>query len=338
MKFRVVHADAEADWALPIEREILGQEGAELVCAGAFDPDDIVAAAHDADALLADNAEVPRQVIEGLKRCKVIAVYGIGYNHVDVQAATEHGILVTNTPAFCTEEVSNHTIMLLLACAKRLIRLDQGMRRGHWPDNRYLETTLSPVGSVYGQRLGLIGFGSIGRQVARKAKVLGLHVSAHTRHLDSPVFAEYGVEPLPLLALLEQSDYISIHTPLTDETRGMIGVEELRRMKPAAFLINTGRGAVVDQEALVQALREAWIAGAGLDVFSPEPLPSDSPFLTMDNVVLTPHVASYSDAAFARMRGRVAEEVSMALSGQWPTAVVNPQVRGHSRLEGVALG
>jgi len=232
--------------------------------------------------------------------------------------------------------VSNHTIMLLLACAKRLIGLDQGMRKGQWPDNRFLETTLSPVGSVYGQRLGLVGFGSIGREVARKAKVFGLHVSAFTRHLGAAVFEKYGVEPLPLPALLEQSDYVSLHVPLTDETRGMLGAAELRRMKPTAFLINTARGAVVDQEALVQALQEKWIAGAGLDVFSPEPLPADSPLLTMDNVVLTPHVASYSDAAFARMRRRVAEEVSMALRGKWPTAVVNPEVRGRSRLEGIA--
>jgi len=335
MRFRVVHADAEPDWELPIERQVLADAGADLICAGVLDPEEIIAAAHDADALLADNAEVPRHVIEGLDRCRVIAVYGIGFNHVDVQAATEHGILVTNTPAFCVEEVSNHALLLLLACAKKLIRLDQGMRRGCWPDNRFLESTLSPVGSVYGQRLGLVGFGSIAREVARKAKVFGLHVSACTRHLDSSLFAESGVEPLPLRALLEQSDYVSLHVPLNDHTRDLIGADDLRRMKVTAFLINTARGAVVDQEALVRALQERWIAGAGLDVFRPEPLPSDSPLLEMDNVVLTPHVASYSDAAFARMRRRVAEEVSLALRGEWPTAVVNPEVRGQSRLEGM---
>lgn len=333
MKYRVVHADAEPEWPLPIEREVLTKAGAELVCAGAFEPEEIIAAAHDADALLADNAEVPRQVVEGLERCKVIAVYGIGYNHVDVQAATEHGILVTNTPAFCTEEVSNHALLLLLACAKRLIWLDQGMRRGYWPDNRNLEVELSPVQSVVGQRLGLVGMGSIGRETARKAKAFGLEVAAYTRHLDAPVFAEYGVVPLPLPDLLEQSDYVSLHVPLTAETRGLIGETELHRMKATAFLINTARGAVVDQEVLVRALQEGWIAGAGLDVFSPEPLPADSPFVTMDNVVLTPHVGSYTDAAFARMRRRVANEVAVALRGEWPTAAVNPEVRGRSRLE-----
>ena len=317
---------------------MLAKVGAELICAGVFDPAEIVAAAHDADALLADNAEVPRQVIEGLDRCKIVAVYGIGYNHVDVQAATEHGILVTNVPGFCTEEVANHAILLLLACAKRLIWMDQGVRRGWWPDNRNLEAALSPIGSVCGQRLGLIGFGNIGQETARRAKAFGLHVSAFTRHLDSPIFAENDVEPLPLPAWLEQSDYVSIHTLLTDETRGMIGEEELRRMKPTAFLINTGRGAVVDEEALIRALREKWVAGAGLDVFTEEPLPPDSPFVTMDNVVLTPHVGSYTDAAFARLRRRVAEQVAMVLRGEWPTAVVNPEVRGRSRLEGVAPG
>jgi phosphoglycerate dehydrogenase-like enzyme len=227
-------------------------------------------------------------------------------------------------------------MMLLLACAKKLIWVDQGMRKGSWPDNRFLETTLSPVGSVVGERLGLVGMGSIGREMAKKAKAFGMHVSACTRHPEAPVYAELGVEPLPLRRLLEQSDYVSLHVPLNDQTRGLLGAEELRLMKPSAYLINTARGAVVDQDALITALQEKWIAGAGLDVFTPEPLPTDSPLLAMDNVVVTPHVASYSDAAFARMRSRVAEEVSMALRGQWPTAVVNPQVRGRSRLEAAA--
>jgi D-3-phosphoglycerate dehydrogenase len=330
---KVVHADAERGAALPIERAVLAQAGAKLYCAGAFDADEIIAAAQDCDVLLTDNAPITRRVIKGLARCQAIVRYGIGYDNVDVPAATEHGILVVNIPAFCTEEVANHTILFILACAKKLIWLDHGLRDGRWPDKRDPESALAPMESVYGQRLGLVGFGNIARAVAFKAKAFGMQVHADDPYVPDAVFAECGVEIAHLDELVQGSDYLSLHTPLTPETRLLINETKLRRMKRSAFLVNTSRGAVVDQSALVRALQQKWIAGAALDVFQDEPLPADSPLLAMENVVLTPHVASYSDASFARLRRRVGEEAARVVSGQWPTALVNPEVKGRSRFE-----
>jgi D-3-phosphoglycerate dehydrogenase len=163
--------------------------------------------------------------------------------------------------------------------------------------------------------------------------MLGMQASACDPFIESAEFARFGVEPVSMEEVVRDADYLSLHVPLTPATRHLVDVETLRRMKESAFLINTSRGGVVDQGALVKALREKWIAGAGLDVFEQEPLPSDSPLRAMDYVVLTPHVASYSDAAFARLRKRVAEEAARVVSGEWPTAIVNPEVKGHSRFE-----
>jgi D-3-phosphoglycerate dehydrogenase len=333
MKPKVVHVDAARDAPLPLERAALTQVGAELICAGASRAEEIIIAAHDADVLLTDSARIGRSIIERLPRCRAIICYGIGFDHVDTQAATEYGILVVNIPAFCVEEVANHTILFILACAKKLIRLDRGLRAGRWPDSRTLEMTLSPLGSLYGEQLGLVGFGNIARAVAIRAKVFGLKVSAYDPFVHPVVFDELGVEQVSLDPLIETSDYVSLHTPLTSETRHLLNADRLRQMKPTAYLLNTSRGAVVDQAALIRALQEGWIAGAALDVFESEPLAPNSPLLKIDHVVVTPHVASYSDASFARLRQRVGEEAARVVSGQWPTAIANPEVKGHSRLE-----
>ena len=333
MKPKVVHADAADIDALTPERAALAQAGAELICAGARAFDDILAAAHDCDVLLVDDAMITREILAALPRCLAIIRYGIGYDSVDTQAATEHGILVVNMPGFCSEEVANHTLLFLLACAKKLIRLDRGLRAGQWPDTRTLDSILAPMGSIYGERLGLIGFGGIGRAVAHRAQAFGLHVSASDPLVDQAVFDRHSVQQAELDAILETSDYVSLHTPLLPETRHLLDAKRLRLMKRSAYLINTSRGAIVDQAALIKALREGWIAGAALDVFEDEPLPGDSPLLNMDNVVVTPHVAFYSDASFARLRRRVGEEAARVVSGQWPTAIVNPEVKGRSRLE-----
>jgi D-3-phosphoglycerate dehydrogenase / 2-oxoglutarate reductase len=330
---RLVHADAAQGAVLPVERSVLAQAGVDLYCAGAVDADGIIAAGRDADVLLVDNAVIDQKVMEGLARCQAIIRYGIGYDSVDTRAATEHGIIVVNIPAFCIEEVANHTLLLLLACWKKLIRLDHDIRSGNWPDNRNLESALAPVGSVYGQRLGLIGFGNIARAVSLRGKTLGMRVTAFDPFVEVAEFTKHGAEPASLDEVIQESDFLSLHVPLTPETHHLMNAARLRHMKESAYLINTSRGGVVDQEALVRALREKWIVGAGLDVFEQEPLPSDSPLLAMENVVMTPHVASYTDAAFARLRARVAEEAVRVISGEWPTAIVNPEVKGHSRFE-----
>jgi phosphoglycerate dehydrogenase-like enzyme len=196
-----------------------------------------------------------------------------------------------------------------------------------------MREVLPPTPPIYGERLGLVGFGAIARNVAYKAQAFGLTVSACDPLIDPVVFDAQNVTRASLDELLAQSDYVSLHIPLTPDTRRLINAERLRSMKPGAYLINTSRGGVVDESALIHALQEGWISGAGLDVFEQEPLPVDSPLLKMDNVIVTPHTASYSEASRVRVRRRVAEEAARIARGEWPTALANPQVKGRSRFE-----
>lgn len=334
MKPKVVHADAKPDSPMALERAALEKVGAELICAGVTEPDDIIAAARDADVVITDHALIGRPVIAQLDRCLAIIRTGTGYDDVDLDAATEHGIIVINFPGYCTAEVANHTMMFLLACAKRLIWFEQRLRRSYWPEKYDRDTSLPTINKIYGEQLGIVGLGRIGRAVAERAKVIGMRISACDPYIEDAIFAQYEAAPATLNDVLENSDYVTLHTPLTDETRSMMGEEQFRRMKPSAYLINTSRGKVVDQKALIRALDEGWIAGAALDVFQDEPLPADSPLLEMDNVVLTPHVAGRSDFAFAETLPRqIGEEAARVLSLEWPETVVNTGVIGHSRLE-----
>lgn len=329
--FKVVHAEADPDAALPIERAILAEAGATLVCAGTTDADALVAVAHNADVVLSEFMSFDRRTLEGLTHCKAVVGYTIGLDHYNLDAATDLGIAIAHTPGFCTEDVANHAAMLLLASARRLLLLDRKVRAGWWPDPRHLERDLTPMGSLYGQTLGLLSFGSIARSVARKAQAFGLVVQAHDPFVDAQTFAAHSVEPCSFDDLLTSSDYLSIHTPLTPATRHLIGEAQLRRMKPGAFLINTSRGAVVDEAALVRALREGWIAGAALDVFEHEPPSPDNPLLHIDNVIVTPHAAYCSDGSYARVRRMAAEAAASALRGEWPVALANPAVKANGR-------
>ncbi|MCL6510565.1 MAG: C-terminal binding protein [Anaerolineae bacterium] len=330
--FKVVHAEADSNAELPIERAILAEAGATLVCAGTTDADALIAVAHDADAVLSEFMPFDRRTLEGLARCKAVVGYTIGLDHYDLDAATELGIAIAHTPGFCTEEVANHAMALILACARRLLTLDRKVRAGWWPDPRHLERDLTPLGSLYGQTLGLLGFGGIARSVARKARAFDMIVQAFDPYVSEATFTEHGVRPCDLDELVAGSDYLSIHAPLTPATRHVIGEAQLRRMKPGAFLINTSRGAVVDEAALVRALREGWIAGAALDVFEQEPPAPDHPLLQLDNVIVTPHAAYCSDGSYARVRRMAAEEAARALRGEWPVALANPAVKANARL------
>jgi D-3-phosphoglycerate dehydrogenase len=336
--FKVVHAEAAPNAALPIERAALATVDATLIGAGASDPDAISAVAKDADVLLTEALPITRSLLDGLPRCRAVVCYAIGLDHVDLQAATERGIIIAHTPGFCADEVSNHAILFILACARRLLPLDRRLRGGWWPDARNLEAELLPIGSLHGERLGLIGFGEIARLVADKAAVFGVRVSACDPFAPAEIFARYGATSAALDELLRESDYVSIHTPLLPATRRMIGAAQLRSMKPSAFLINTSRGAVVDEAALILALRERWIAGAALDVFETEPLPADHALLALDNVIVTPHTAYCSDTAYARVRRQAADAAVRVLRGEWPAALANPDVRGRSRMERASDG
>jgi D-3-phosphoglycerate dehydrogenase len=333
MSAKVVHIDAKPSADMKHEEAALREIGIELIRAGAETEAQIIDAARNASVIITDHAPITRAIMEQLPQCLAIIRTGTGYDSVDVSAATEHGIIVVNFPDYCTAEVANHALMFILACGKRLIWFDQGMRRGYYPQKYERDTALPPIGSIYEEQLGIIGLGRIGRALAVRARALGMRILACDPYIPEDVFAQYEAEPTSLNDLLERSDYVSLHTPLTAETRGMIGREQLERMKRSAYLINTSRGKVIQQEALVQALRDGWIAGAALDVFQDEPLPADSPLLSMDNVTLTPHVAGRSDVAFTlRLPQEIGQEAARIASGQLPRTIANPEVMAHARL------
>jgi D-3-phosphoglycerate dehydrogenase len=256
--------------------------------------------------------------------------YGIGYDTVDVEAATDNNILLVNIPDFCLEEVSNHAIALLLACAKKIPRLNSLVKEGRWREAKQAQ---SPMESVHGQTLGIIGCGNIGRTTASKARCFGLGILGYDPYIDKSLAGQFDITLTSLPELLERSDYVSVHTALTQETYHLVGAEQFTLMKSSAFFINTARGAVVDEPALIRALQEGRIAGAGLDVFEKEPVDPDNPLLKMDNVIVMPHSASYSDAAFRRLRRSVGQEAARLLSGRWPKNVVNKNCRPKVDLE-----
>ena len=321
MSFRVLITD-HAWPSLAIERRILGELGAEIVVAETASEAELTALARDADAILTNWAKVPAGALDAAERCLVVARYGVGVDNIPVARATELGILVTNVPDFCTEEVSDHALALLLACARRVVPFTRATSGGSW--NLDLARGLP---RVRGQRLGLIGFGAIPRALVPKARGFGLDVLAYTPRLERGRDHETGVETTNDLAqLLSESDYVSIHAPHTPETQGLIGESELRSMKPTAFLINTSRGALVDEPALVRALGEGSIAGAALDVLAAEPPPADHPLLALPNVIVTPHVGFYSEASVAELATRAARSVADVLRGEMPQHIVNPGV------------
>ena len=327
-QFKVVRMDRTGSSAIMTnEARELAKMNVELVGVDCVTEDEKIEAAKDADAILTMTAQITRRVIEALPKCKVIARYGIGYDTVDVDAATDNGILVVNVPDFCWEEVSNHAIVLLLACAKKLVLLDKFTRQGGWTDWAKSREIISPMVPIHGQTLGVIGCGNIGRMTARKAQCFSLRVLGYDPYLDKSLAKESGITLVSLPELLKESDFVSVSTLLNEETRHLIGEKEFKQMKPTAYFINTARGSVVDEPALVKALQEKWIAGAGLDVFENEPVDSDNPLFKMDNVVVTPHSAAASDASSERVRTSVGQEVARVLSGQWPKNVVNKTVK-----------
>lgn len=327
---KAVRVDRRGDRAvMEEEAEELAKVEAKLMGVHCSTEEETIEAARDAEVILTAAAQISRRVMENLPTLKAVVRYGIGYDTVDVDAATDNGVLVVNIPDFCWEEVSNHAIALLLACAKKLVILSNAVKNDGWGA---AVRVLRPMVSIHGQTLGLIGCGNIGRMTARKAQCFGLTTLGYDPYVDKSVAREYGITMVSLPELLEKSDFVSVHCLLNDETRHLIGEKELKRMKPTAYLINTARGAVIDEQALVRALQEKLIAGAGLDVFEKEPADPDNPLLKMDNVVVTPHTASYSDVAFKRLRTCVGQEAVRVLSGRWPKNVVNKTVKPKTNL------
>ncbi|MEA2530091.1 MAG: D-3-phosphoglycerate dehydrogenase / 2-oxoglutarate reductase [Thermomicrobiales bacterium] len=313
------------DYAWPgleIEERVLGAvDGATVVAAKTGEESELVALAPGADAILTCWQKVTPAVLRAAPRCRIVSRYGIGLDNIAVDVATELGMLVTNVPDFCLDEVSDHALALLLASARRIVGFARMTRAGEW--NSRAGRTLP---RLRGQTLGLIGYGAIGRTLAPKAAALGLKVIAYTPRIAPDALAPFGAATNDLAEVLRTADYISIHAPLTAETRGLIGERELRLMKPTATLINTARGPIVDETALVRALTEGWIGGAAIDVLGQEPPDPSHPLLALENVIATPHVAFASESAVADLRTRAAEHVAQVLRGELPTNLVNPEV------------
>jgi D-3-phosphoglycerate dehydrogenase / 2-oxoglutarate reductase len=307
-----------------IERAIINGAGLRLVAAQCKTQDDVIAAARDADAIIAQYATIGAKAIGALTRCQLIARYGTGTDIVDVDAATRHGILVTNVPNdWCENEVADHAMALLLAAARKICRYDQATRSGTWQWQ-----TGQPIHRISARTLGLLSFGAIAQAISRRAAGFGLRIIASDPYMPAADITAHGAAPVSLEELLDQSDYLVIQAPLTKETRHLIGERELRRMKPTAILVNTARGPIVSDEALYRALSENWIAGAGLDDIEEEPAKRldwtpENPLFRLDNVIITPHAAYYSEEAIRTVREFAANEAVRVLTGQPPLSPVN---------------
>ena len=294
--------------------------------------DEIITAAQDADAIITLMQPFSRRVIERLNNCKLIFNAGTGFDTIDVQVATEHGICVAFPYDYCVEEVSDHAMALLLDCARKITRLDRAVRSGKWSSFEKREIrgkVLPPIFHLRGQTLGLIGFGRISRAIVPKAKGFRLKVIAFDPYIPPNIFKEMDAEPVTLEYLLETSDFVLIQAAFSPEAKHMIGMEQFRKMKPTAYIINTARGSFIDENTLYTALSEGYISGAGLDVVEGEPkgICPEHPLLTLDNVIITAHSAYYSEQSAAKYNQRIYEAVASIVNGQWPDWLINPEVK-----------
>ncbi len=311
-------------WDTPYEEETIAAAGGRLVRQDCLTEEALIATCGQADAIITANEPFTAGVMDSLARCRLIANCKTGYDNVDLEAATRRGVLVSNVPDYSVEEVSTHAMALLLACARRLLQYDAATREGKWM------IVLPPVHRLQGQTLGIIGLGRIGRALVPKAQAFGLRVIAYDPHLPATTMEAMGVAQVDLDTLVRESDYISLHAVLTPENRGMIGLAELQKMKPTAYLINAARGQLVNEADLYTALTQGIIAGAGLDVLDtidPQPPNPDNPLLRLPNVILTAHSAHYSAEAFADLVRRPAQEVARVLRGGFPMHLVNPEAK-----------
>ena len=312
-----------------LEMEALAQLDVEIKEIVSEDEDEFIAEARDADAVYVQRVNLTRRGIESLEKCKVISTGSVGVDKIDVGAATERGIPVTNVPDVFIEEVADHTMVLILSTYRRVTLMDKMARDDRWLKGRGV---LYAFPRLFGMTLGLISFGNIARAVAHRAAPFGLRILAHDPYLSELSMTKAGVEPVGLTELLQRSDIVSMHAPATRETHHMMGEDQFRLMSPQSIFINTSRGDTVDEKALIRALDEKWISAAGLDVLEKEPPDPENPILKMDNVILSPHVGSASARMDPERRRRVGREIALVLRGRWPRACVNPSVLPDSDL------
>ena len=299
------------------EQDVLARAGVQHVVVPARTETDYLERCREADALLVQYGAVTRRVLEGLPRLRVVVRYGVGVDGIDLAAATDEGVPIVNVPDYGTDEVANHAVALLLALARKLTRLDRQTRGGVWDVFR-----VGPITRLSGQTVGIVGCGRIGSAVARKLSGFDVRLLGCDPYVST---FPPGVQPVAFERLVGESDYITIHCPLTPETRHLFDAESLGWMRPTAALINTARGGIVDTAALVAALQEGLLAAAGLDVLEQEPLDQASPLLRMEQVIVTPHSAWYSEEGRSDLKRRAAEEAVRVLRGERPRHCVNPE-------------
>jgi D-3-phosphoglycerate dehydrogenase len=305
---------------LEIEKRILGEIGAELVVAPDGQEETLARLAKGCEGILTCWARTTRRVIEAaLPGLQVIVRYGIGLDNIDVEYATSRHVPVLNVPTYCVVDVAEHTLGFILALSRKLPFFDRRVRQGTWSIQEAL-----PLRRLAGRRLGLIGLGNIGKEVAHRALALGMEVCAHTPSLSPERAREVGARALSLDELLSTADFVSLHLPLTPQSTGLIGAARLRQMKPTAFLINTSRGKLIDEEALYQALTQGIIAGAALDVRVVEPAAAGDRLIQLENVLHTPHASFFSRESIEELQEQAAWEARRVLTGQKPLNLVNP--------------
>lgn len=285
-----------------------------------------LALARDADAVISQMSPLDAPVMDGLERCQVIVRYGVGVDNLDVASATRNGIAVCNVPDYCTDDVADHTLTLMLGLIRKLPFAIDYLRAGNWNHN-----PLRPIRRLSSLTLGIYGFGRIARAVAERAKAFGFTLIAHDPFVPAPVFEAAGVESVDADALLERSDVLALHMPLTDDTRGLLRRETLMKMRKGALIVNTARGGLINTNELIEVLDGGHIGGAALDVLDQEPILADHPLWQRKNVFMTGHLAWYSEEALRQLQRSVGEECARVLRGETPRNVVNPEYVQHRK-------
>jgi D-3-phosphoglycerate dehydrogenase / 2-oxoglutarate reductase len=317
IEYKIVITDCDHP-SIDFEKNIFNQVNSKLTLKNCKTEEDVIKAAFDADGIINQYAPITKKVIESLTKCKIISRYGVGVDNIDVEAATKHKIIVTNVPDYCVDEVSTHAMSLILACARGLTILDRKVREQKWDF-----TVIKPLFRTEGQTVGLFGLGRIAKKVAQKALGFGFDVISYDPYVSK---TESSIKLVDLDFLLTNSDFISIHAPLTKETKHSIGEKELHKMKKTAFLINTSRGALVDEKSLYKALKSKRIAGAALDVMEKEPPDWENDLFELENIIITPHTSFYSEESYKELKIKTAEAVLSVLTGKRARSVVNSQV------------
>jgi D-3-phosphoglycerate dehydrogenase len=318
-KFKVIITDAEYESHDP-EKDVLSKLNVELIKFQCRTEEEVIRYCKDADALLNQYAPITRKVIENLEKAKIIVRYGVGVDNIDIKAATEKGIFVANV-IYDISDVADHAFALILSLARKILLANKNVKNGKWDWKE-----LQPIYRFNGSTLGIVGLGRIGSAIARRAKGFNMRILYYDTIRREDIEKELGIIYTDLDNLLKESDFVTLHVPLTNETRHLINEERLKLMKKNAIIINTSRGPVIDEKALYKALKNKWIAGAGLDVLEKEPPLKDNPLFQLDNVIVTPHMAWYSIDSLTEIQRKAAEEVARVLSGQLPINLVNKDV------------